>query len=113
MVAWQSMYNSWFSQVKVNKCWLPKCKWIWKKAELQSITVKYVSGGFEGKIILTRATAGMSLLSVSPSRKVLFLLFLLVSNGVVQGWGNVWMCQYVLGGFSFNDLINTGRISGP
>ena len=34
--------------------WLPKCKWIWKKAESQSMTIKYASSGVEGKPIFIR-----------------------------------------------------------
>lgn len=55
---------------------------------------------------------GMSHLSIIPSRKILFLVLLLISNGVVQVWGNVWMHQYILARFSINNLTNTGRIFG-
>lgn len=75
------------------------------------MTIKYASGGVEGKPILQGLLDGMSHLSIIPLRGILFLLLLLISNDV-QVWGNVWMCQYVLAGFSINNLTDTGRIFG-
>lgn len=110
------LVNSWWYDspcilVDSRKYWLPKYKWIWKKAESQSMTIKYASGGVEGKPILQGLLDGMSHLSIIPLRGILFLLLLLISNDV-QVWGNVWMCQYVFAGFSINNLTDTGRIFG-
>lgn len=53
------LINSWWYDspcilVDSLKYWLPKSKQIWKKAESQSMTIKYASGGIEGKPIFTR-----------------------------------------------------------